>query len=73
MPGKCDHETDELPNPRPTHNPRKKKGLKLAFGPLFFSPQQIIIRGLGLILYRKQTTRNPNESNSPKTPYYCPG
>ena len=35
-----------------------------------FFPQQIIFRGLGLILYRKQNARNPTEPNSPQTPYY---
>ena len=34
-----------------------------------FFPQQIFFRGLGLVLYRKQTTRNITESNSPPTPY----
>ena len=36
-----------------------------------FSPQQIISRGLGLILYRKQTTRYPTQPKSPQTPYCC--
>ena len=35
-----------------------------------FFPRQIFFRGLGLILYRKQTTRNPTQPNSPQTPYY---
>ena len=41
-------------------NPRQNR-LKEAFGPLFcvtFFPQQIIFRGLGLVLYRNRTTRN---------------
>ena len=48
--------TQGQPNPR-------KIGLKVAFGPLFF-PQQIVLRGLGIVLYRKQTTRNPTQPNS---------
>ena len=39
-------------------NPRKNR-LKVAFGPRFF-PQQIVFRGLGLVLCGKQTTRKPN-------------
>ena len=49
-------------------NPRKNR-LKVAFGATFF-PQQIIFRGLGLVLCRKQTARNLTQSNSPQTPYY---
>ena len=30
----------------------------------------MIFRGLGLILHRKQTTRNPAQPNYPQTPYY---
>ena len=50
------HETDNLPDPRPTQP--KQIRLKVAFRPLFFFPQQVF-RGLGLILCRTQTTRNP--------------
>ena len=35
-----------------------------------FSPQQIRVRGLGLVLYRKQTTRNLTKTKSPQTPSY---
>ena len=48
------------------HNPKKIR-LKWHLGHFF--PQQIFFRGLGLILYRKQTTRNPTKQNSPQTPY----
>ena len=41
--------TQDQPNPQ-------KNRLKVAFGPLF--PTRNIFRGLGLVLYRKQTTRN---------------
>ena len=40
-------------------NPRKIR-LKWHLGHFF--PQQIFYRGLGLILYRKQTTRNPTKT-----------
>ena len=42
------HETDELPNPRPTEPKRKrvKRGIWTAF-----FPQQIIVRVLGLIFF----------------------
>ena len=54
--------------------PRKIRW-KVAFGPLFFSPTAtILLLGLGLVLYRKQTTKNPTRPNSPRTPYtwfYC--
>ena len=49
-------------------NPRKIR-LKSGIWATFF-PQQIIFRGLGLVLYRKQTTRNLTQSNSPQTPYH---
>ena len=58
------YETDELPNPRPTQ-PKKKWHLG------HFSPQQIHFRALGLILYGKQTTKNPNKPISPQTPYWA--
>ena len=32
--------------------------------------QQIVFRGLGLFLYRKQTARNRTQPNPPQTPYY---
>ena len=55
VPGRY-YKTDELPNPRPIQL-EKKKWLYVTFGPLWhlghFFPQQIIFRGLGLILYRK--------------------
>ena len=60
------YETGELPNPRPTQ-PEKNWVQAGILGHLF--PQQIFFRGLGLILYRKQTnTRNPTQPNSPQTP-----
>ena len=41
--------------------------LKVAFGPL--SPHsKYFFRGLGLVLYRKQTTRKLTQSHSPRTP-----
>ena len=65
------YETDELPNsPRPTQpNPRKLGSKVTFFGPLFFSPQQLVFRAVGLVLYRKQTTRDLTQSNSPQTPH----
>ena len=45
--------------------PRKNR-LKVAFGPLF--PAANIGHGLGLVLYRKQTTTNLTQPNSPPTP-----
>ena len=60
------YETDKLPSPRPTQP--KKKWLRVAFGHFF--PQQITFRGLGVIYCRKQTTRNPTQSNSSQT-LYC--
>ena len=58
------HETDKLPNPTPT---QRKNRLKLAFGP--FSPWHMIFRGLGLVLYRKQTARSLTQPSSPPTAY----
>ena len=46
-------ETDELPNPGP--NQPKKIRLKVAVWPHFHTTNYF--RGLGLILYRKQTTK----------------
>ena len=43
--------TQGQPNPRIIR-------LKQAFGPLFFHSKYFFFRGLRLILYRKQTTRN---------------
>ena len=51
------HETDEPPNPSQP-NPRKNR-LKVAIGPLF--PTTIFFCGFGLVLYRKQPTRNPTK------------
>ena len=59
------YETDELPNPRPTQH--KKNEVKSGIWPTF-SHRKIFFRGSGLILYRKQTTRNPTQPNSPQTP-----
>ena len=39
----------------------------MAFGPHFFPPQ-IFFRGLGLILHKKQTTKNLTQPSSPHTP-----
>ena len=47
------HETDELPNPRPT---QPKKIVKKWYLGHFF-PQQIFFRGLGTILGRKHSVR----------------
>ena len=52
------YETDELPNPRPTQS--KKTWVENGVWPTFF-PQEMFFRGLGLILCRKQTTRNPTQ------------
>ena len=54
---KHDYEPDELPNPRPTRP--KKKQVKIGVWAAFPPRQQILFRGLGLILCRKQTTRKP--------------
>ena len=59
------YETDDLP--QPSANPTQQKwGLKWHLGHFF--PRQIVFRGLGLVLYRKQTTRNLTQPNSPQTP-----
>ena len=53
----------KLSNPRPTTTQPKKNTvcrLIVVFGPLFFSHSNVFFRGLGLFLYRKQTTRKPN-------------
>ena len=56
-------------SPQPEANPTQGKlGQKWHLGHFF--PQQIIFRGLGLILYRKQATRNPTQPNSPQTAYF---
>ena len=62
---------------KPTNSPTQgqpnptKIRLKVAFGPLF--PTEMTFRGLGLVLYRKQTSRNllVTQSNSPQPPQ-CP-
>ena len=56
-------ETDKLPNPRRTQPPKKK--VKSGMWATFF-PHQIIFRGLGLVLYRKQTTRTLTQPDSRK-------
>ena len=59
---------------KPTNSPTKgqpnprKNGLKVGFGPLLYH-NKLFFRGLGLILYRKQTTRNPTQPNSPQATY----
>ena len=65
VPGKYYDKTDEPPNPRPTQNKKKQlKGGRL--GPFF--PQREFFRGLGMILYREQTTRDPTQPKiSPNT------
>ena len=63
--------SDKLPNPRPTPT-QNKLGENWHLG--HFLPQQIVFRGLGLVLYRKQT-RNLTQPSSPQTPYcsnHCP-
>ena len=63
------YETGELPNPRPTQL-KEKLYCRWHFGISgHFFLQQMIFRGLGSISYRKQTTRNPTQPNSPQTPY----
>ena len=57
-----------IPNPRPTQP--KKIRLKVALRPLF-SPQQIIFRGLGLVLHRKQNYKKPNPNKYPPPTPYC--
>ena len=47
-------------------NPRNIR-LNLTIGPLF-PPQQIVFRGLGLVLYCKQATRNLTQPDSRQTP-----
>ena len=58
--------------PQPKANPtRWKIRSKVAFGPLF-SPQQIIFRGLGLILCRKPDYNKPNPTKSlANTQFMC--
>ena len=59
---------DMKPTNPPTQgqlNPRKL-GLKWHLDHFF--PHQIFFRGLGLVVYRKQTTRNLTQPNSPQTP-----
>ena len=46
-------------HPQPKANPTQEKTRHLGH----FFPQQIYFCGLGLILYRKQTTRNPTLGN----------
>ena len=49
---------------QPKANPTlEKMRVKVAFGPLF-SHSKFLFRGLGLVLYRKQTTRNPTQPNN---------
>ena len=55
------YEIDEPPIPNPTQ-PKKKK-VKGGIWATFF-PQQIVFRGLGLILDRKQTTINPTQPDA---------
>ena len=55
--------TQGQPNPEKNHN-----RLKVAFGRLFVTA--FLFRGLGLILYRKQTTRNPTQPNSPQMLFF---
>ena len=59
------NETDELPNPRPTH-PKKNRVTGVAFKPLF-PTANIVFRGLGLVLYRKKTTSNLTPSSPQNT------
>ena len=59
------YETDELLNPR--LNQSKKNHVKSGI----LSHNKYFFCGLGLVLYRKQTTRNLILPNSPETPYYC--
>ena len=65
------YETDELPNSRPTQPKKKwvKSGIWATFFPTFF-PRQIFFRGLGLILYRKQSKINSTLPIFPQTPYF---
>ena len=53
--------TQGQPNPR-------KITLKVAVGPLFFTHSNQFFSGLGLVLDRKQASRNPTQPNSPQTP-----
>ena len=46
-------------------NSRKKLGQTWHLGSHFFCPQQIFLRGLGSVIYRKQTTRNSTLLSSP--------
>ena len=59
------YETDELPNPRPAQP--KKNWAKSGIWATFPS-QEIVFRGLGLVLYRKQTTRKPTQPSFLQTP-----
>ena len=57
---------------QPTNSPTQgqpnpgKFGLKWHL--IHFFPQQLFFRGLGLVLYGKQTTRNPTHPDYPQTP-----
>ena len=48
----CDQGVGDIP---------KSAGLVKRWHLGHFSPRQIVFRGLGLVLYRKQTTRNPTQ------------
>ena len=62
------YETDELSNPRPT-KPKKKKVKGGIWATLFFAHRIFFFGGLGLLLYRKQSTRIPTQPNSWQTPW----
>ena len=54
--------------PQPKANPTQEKlGQKWHLGHFF--PQQIIVCGLGLVLYMIKTKRSSTQSNSAQTPY----
>ena len=57
------------PTNSPTQGPTQPKNNQGKSGIwATFSQKQIFFRGMGLILHRKQTTRNPTQSNPPQTP-----
>ena len=57
IPGNCYNQNRQTPQPKANPTQERKNRLKKWCLGHFF-PQQIIFRGLGLVLYRKQTTRS---------------
>ena len=63
-------ETDESPTQRLTQPNKKKRFKEVAFWATFPpNKSKYFFLRFGLIVYRKQTTRIPTQTNSPQTPY----